>query len=140
MINKARQISASYDNCRFHLGNAEAMPFEDNFFNALLCTFSFHHYRNPAAALSEFSRVLKKSGTLVLIDSARDLSHAIWLQDRYRRYFERSHVCYYTVDELSELIAQAEFRVCNPAERESGFRKFGKMFTGIVILVCKPNN
>ena len=138
MVRKAGQSTTNQVNCSYFLGNAEAIPFEDGFFNALLCTFSFHHYKNPDIALSEFRRVLNDNGSLVIVDAARDLSRIIWLQDRWRRHFERSHVCYYTVQELLDLIADAGLSTAQPPETETGFRKFGKLFTGVAILVCKP--
>lgn len=138
MIEKAEELNLGQENCSYHLGNAEAIPFDDSFFNAVLCTFSFHHYKHPDVALSEFSRVLEDDGILVIIDAARDQSSIIWLQDRFRRYFERSHVCYYTAHELLDLVRTSGLTTVEPPETESGFMKYGKLFTGLVILVCRP--
>ena len=138
MIEKAGELSVGQRNCSYRLGNAEAIPFDDGFFNALLCTFSFHHYKNPDVALAEFRRVLDVDGMLVIIDAARDQSRVIWIQDRLRRSFEQSHVSYYTVHELLNLVRAARFSVVDSPETESGFMKYGKLFTGLVIMVCRP--
>jgi ubiquinone/menaquinone biosynthesis C-methylase UbiE len=48
------------------LGEAESLPWEDASFDYIFCTDSFHHYPNPRKALSEFHRVLKPGGRMVL--------------------------------------------------------------------------
>jgi ubiquinone/menaquinone biosynthesis C-methylase UbiE len=120
----------------FHLGSADRLPFVGNSFDALLCSCSFHHYQQPLAALAEFRRVLRPGGRLVLIDAARDISIAIWLQDRWRRSLEKSHVRYYTTAEIGELLAQTDFRM----EEMLAFRRFAfkrKLFTGLVLVRCR---
>lgn len=56
------------DGARFVVGDAEAMPFEDASFDAVICANSFHHYPNPQAFFNEVSRVLRPGGLLVLRD------------------------------------------------------------------------
>ena len=48
----------------FREGNAEALPLEDERFEAVLCCFGFLHFAEPAKALREAARVLKPGGTL----------------------------------------------------------------------------
>ncbi len=137
MVKKAASLSYTEKNCQFSRANTESIPYEANHFDSILCTFSFHHYRDPQAALAEFRRVLKKDGTLVIVDSARDVSLAIWMQDRWRRYLERSHVRYYTVDELTHLLDKSGFGFKDEITIEKGMFKFGKLFTGLMIIVCQ---
>jgi ubiquinone/menaquinone biosynthesis C-methylase UbiE len=119
----------------FCLAAADRLPFDTGCFDALLCSCSFHHYPQPLAALGEFHRVLRPGGRLVLIDAARDVSWAIWLQDRWRRSLEESHVCYYTTSELNRLLTQAAFRVEKMlTERRLAFRR--KLFTGLMLCRC----
>ena len=40
------------------LGDSEAMPWEDESFDVILCNASFHHYPNPKIALSEMKRLV----------------------------------------------------------------------------------
>lgn len=54
----------------FVQGNAEALPFADEQFNAVFNTISFLHYRNPEQVFSEVSRVLQPGGQFYLVDSA----------------------------------------------------------------------
>jgi len=48
--------------------NAERMPFEDASFDAIFLSASFHHIGNKKLALSEFLRVMKPKGTLIIIE------------------------------------------------------------------------
>jgi ubiquinone/menaquinone biosynthesis C-methylase UbiE len=136
MINKAKSLSESIENCTFSVADSESIPYPDDFFDTVLCTFSFHHYETPLNVLSEFRRVLKDNGSLIIVDSARNLSWAIWLQDRGRRYLERSHVKYYTVNELQNLLKQSDFYLKQDIYTDSGVFKFGKVFTGLMMFVA----
>ncbi len=50
------------------VSNSEKLPFEDNRFDLITCTFSFHHYPNPKAVLTEMKRVLSQKGKLIIVD------------------------------------------------------------------------
>lgn len=50
------------------VGDAENLPWEDNSFDAVVSTISFHHYPHPITALTEIRRVLKPGGHLLLSD------------------------------------------------------------------------
>ncbi|MHA1670419.1 MAG: class I SAM-dependent methyltransferase [Promethearchaeota archaeon] len=53
-------------------GSAEKLPLSDNSVNFIVSTFSLHHWTRPTKAYSEFFRVLKSGGTLLLFDFRRD--------------------------------------------------------------------
>jgi ubiquinone/menaquinone biosynthesis C-methylase UbiE len=50
----------------FRVGNAEALPFPDNSFDALVGNFALLHFARPELALAEFWRVLVPRGRLAL--------------------------------------------------------------------------
>lgn len=50
------------------IGDSEYMPWEDDFFDVIVCNASFHHYPNPEKVLLEMKRVLKSKGTLIIGD------------------------------------------------------------------------
>jgi len=136
MIDRAIAQAHMLTNADFQVANAEFIPYPEESFTSVLCTCSFHHYPNPLKALCEIKRVMKKDGTLVILESARDLSFAIWLQDLWRKHFERSHVRYYTRQELQALVEQANLRLAKEilTIKRLLFKK--KLFTGLMLLEC----
>lgn len=54
-----------------HVGEAEALPFEDSSFGAVFMGESLHHFEDIDAALSEVVRVLKDGGRLFIYDFDR---------------------------------------------------------------------
>ena len=138
MIERAKALSAK-PNIEFHVADSASLPFEEASYDAILCTFSFHHYLQPDHVLREIKRVLKPGGRFVIIDSARDVSLAIWLQDRGRRYLERSHVRYYTVSEMRALLKDAGWTLAHEISTIRKFLDHGKTFTGLMVAECtKP--
>ena len=50
----------------FHEGDAQSLPFVDNFFDAVVCGFGIIHVPDPKIALSEMHRVLKRGGRIAV--------------------------------------------------------------------------
>jgi ubiquinone/menaquinone biosynthesis C-methylase UbiE len=69
MLDKAEKNSREYslDIC-FRKGDAEALPFPDNSFDAVVNRFVLWTVPSPEKALTEWGRVLKKGGTIAYID------------------------------------------------------------------------
>ncbi len=62
MVDLAQQrVSAG---ANFLVGDAAALPFEADQFEAVVCSFGFPHFADPQKVLQETSRVLKTDGTL----------------------------------------------------------------------------
>jgi ubiquinone/menaquinone biosynthesis C-methylase UbiE len=56
-------------NIRFLEGDAQAIPCEANSFDVISCRHAPHHFPNIRRAVSEWARVLRPGGRLLLIDS-----------------------------------------------------------------------
>lgn len=56
-------------NVSFKFGNAQCLPYEDNQFDVVVSTSTFHHYPYPDNVLKEVHRVLKPKGILVICDT-----------------------------------------------------------------------
>jgi ubiquinone/menaquinone biosynthesis C-methylase UbiE len=56
----------------FKIGNVENLPFPDNSVDFIISTLSLHHWWDPIKAFTEFFRVLKENGTLLIFDFRRD--------------------------------------------------------------------
>lgn len=68
MIGQARRSNRHHPRLIFLEGNAEALPFADEQFDAVFNSFSFLHYPNPERVLAEVGRVLRPSGRFYLVD------------------------------------------------------------------------
>lgn len=64
MVRECRKRMESH--AEIKVADAEHMPYEDNFFDTLICNASFHHYPHPEEVLREMKRVLKSGGRLLI--------------------------------------------------------------------------
>ena len=109
MIEKAVTASSDLGNVHFQPADAEELPFEGDFFNSIICTNSFHHYKNPVRVLEEINRVLKLEGRVYLMDPTADGFLVRRLDKRFRRK-EREHVKFYSSYEYRLLFQKANLR------------------------------
>jgi ubiquinone/menaquinone biosynthesis C-methylase UbiE len=106
MIERARERSRGLDNVRFEQADAAALPFEDDRFDAVLCTNSFHHYPAPAAVLAEIKRVLRPGGALCVLDPTAD-GPIVRALDRRMKRREPEHVTFYSSRDFRALFEAA---------------------------------
>jgi ubiquinone/menaquinone biosynthesis C-methylase UbiE len=68
MIREARDRLGPVGHVDVREGDAEALPWPESSFDAVVCIASFHHYPHPASALAEILRVLSPRGGAFLAD------------------------------------------------------------------------
>lgn len=61
--------SKNINNSQFVEGRSDQIPFEDNLFDIVTCSQSFHHYPDTDNAIQEARRVLKPGGLYILSDT-----------------------------------------------------------------------
>jgi ubiquinone/menaquinone biosynthesis C-methylase UbiE len=66
-------------------GDASALPFADDSFDAVLCTLAIHHFGALDAPFAELRRVLRPGGRCVIFTAFAEQMQAYWLG----RYFPR---------------------------------------------------
>ncbi len=71
MLEEGRHLAASrgITNVRFLQGDACALPLPSNQFDLVTCRQAAHHFSNVVQAVSEWARVLKPGGKVVLDDT-----------------------------------------------------------------------
>jgi ubiquinone/menaquinone biosynthesis C-methylase UbiE len=106
MIEKAKSNFSGKDNFHFLQANSESIPLNDNFFDIIICTNSFHHYLHPDRALMEMRRLLKSGGKLNILDPVAD-SWIIKFWDILAKLKEPEHVKIYSTKEFQGMFQQA---------------------------------
>lgn len=81
MLRKAKEnlSSAGFSNVEFRVGDAENIPLEDGFVDAVVGNMVLHHCPDPKSAIIEMVRVLKPKGRVVLADMEEHKEE--WLKD-----------------------------------------------------------
>jgi SAM-dependent methyltransferase len=95
MVERASALAARLgvgDRVEFRVGDVTSLPFADASFDAVVSTFSLHHWPDPVAGLSEIYRVLRPGGHARIYD----------LVDWIRR-FEKGG------PDIAELVAKSPF-------------------------------
>jgi len=80
MIEQAKK--KNIPNAEFVVGDCENFPFEENAFDAIICSNSFHHYPNPQAFFDSVKRCLRPGGRLILRDLSSDNKLVRWFVDK----------------------------------------------------------
>ena len=80
MIEEAKK--KNIPNAVFVVGDCKNFPFEENSFDAIICSMSFHHYPNPQAFFNSVKRCLPPKGRLILRDVTSDNKPLVWLMNK----------------------------------------------------------
>lgn len=75
------------------ISDITAIPEPDGSFDVILCTEVFEHIPEPVAAINEFSRLLRKGGTLLLTAPFTSMTHfaPYHFSTGFTRYFYEHH-------------------------------------------------
>jgi len=109
MIEKAKENFKDFNNFQFIRANSESIPLDNNFFDIVICTNSFHHYLHPEKVMNEIYRILKKGGKIYILDPIADMWIAK-LIDKIFRLIEPEHVKIYSSKEFNKLMENAGLR------------------------------
>lgn len=99
-------------NIRGVVGAAEALPFEDGYFDAVLCRFTAHHWMDLPAGLAEARRVAKSGALFAFIDTVAPADRRCDTHLQTIEYLrDPSHARNYSIAELEGALAEARFAV-----------------------------
>jgi len=116
----AAEAAGLVDRVQFRTADAEALPFPDGYFDALICECAFCTFPDKAAAASEFARVLRVEGRVGLSDLTRtgelpgDLDDLLaWIAcigdarplEEYLRYLTAANFAIETVEEHHDALS-----------------------------------
>ena len=87
VIGKEKVTKKRLDNqIELQIGDATSLPFEDNTFEAVTCTFGVRNFEDLEQGLSEISRVTKPSGRVCILEFS--LPERFPIKQLYRFYFK----------------------------------------------------
>jgi SAM-dependent methyltransferase len=109
MLDKARELQRQRGraNVSWQQGRADALPYPEASFDAVVTRFSFHHLTDPAAALAEMVRVCRPGGRVVVCDVYTTTPGQAAEYDRLERLRDPSHVHGLRLDELRTVMTAA---------------------------------
>lgn len=112
MLDVARGEAASRDlgNVRFELADAEALPFDDESFDAVTCRIAPHHFPRPERFVAEVARVLRPGGRFGLVDNMVDAEAADFV-NHFEKRRDPSHVRALPIEEWLTLVEGAGMTV-----------------------------
>jgi ubiquinone/menaquinone biosynthesis C-methylase UbiE len=93
------------------VSDSEKLPFPNGAFDLVMCTFSFHHYPNPGAVLSEVRRVLAPGGRLILVDPTTAIPLLRQVVNFRNLFIKDGTVRIYSKREMKVLAEAAAFEV-----------------------------
>lgn len=98
---------------KFITGDAQNLPFKNNFFDAAFCLEMIEHVDNPEKVLQEMYRVLKKGGYgLVLIPTDNLLFKIIWFLWNLRYpVWKHVHVQSFQGSLLEKMVKEKGFKI-----------------------------
>ena len=98
---------------KFQVADAQKLPFQDNFFEAVFCLEVLEHVDDPISVLQEVKRVLKKGGKFyILVPSDNKLFKIIWLMwTLYYPHWRHAHVQSYNKNVLEKFLNELGFKI-----------------------------
>ena len=119
MIKEAKKVLGT--NVKLTVGDAESLPYDDEQFNVVLCSASFHHFPNPDISLKEIYRVLKKDGILILGDPTGPFDLCTKIINKLLKNTKFGYYRFYNKKEIVALMESAGFTVDDYLRTSSTF-------------------
>jgi ubiquinone/menaquinone biosynthesis C-methylase UbiE len=109
MLLVASKKSKVHPNVRFLCGSASKLPFAAESFDIVVCSNSFHYFREPTKVLAECHRVLNPDGRLIILDWCRNY-FTCQLCDMFLKVFDPAYHNCYRFEELQGILEGENFQ------------------------------
>lgn len=105
---KLARVNGVSNQCFFHVGSVDRLPYEEGCFDILLCNAVLHHVWKYEGSLEELYRVLASSGRLFFAEGIRSNSLYCKIRDVHRKWTGAAKVQGDVDLEFEDLIGYAE--------------------------------
>ncbi len=101
---RAEELGRDVD---LRVGDAHALPFDADTFDAVVCTYSLCNIPDPRSAVAEMKRVLRPGGRLLLVDHiGSDRRPILWIQKAIEFFSKRAEGEHMTRRSLGHVAAE----------------------------------
>jgi ubiquinone/menaquinone biosynthesis C-methylase UbiE len=100
-------------NLRVAYAKAETLPFEDATFDLVTCRIAPHHFDSIPRFLDEARRVLKRGGTLALVDNVVPEGSVGDYVNAFERFRDPSHIRAWTIEEWRDALRAHGFAIAH---------------------------
>lgn len=109
MIDQAivRQKAKNLRNLTWLVGDAVPLPFSDSSFSVVVSRYSFHHFLEPRAVLTEMARTCAPGGSVAVVDVFTSGPEQAEAYNQVEKLRDPSHVRALDLDELTKLCLEA---------------------------------
>jgi ubiquinone/menaquinone biosynthesis C-methylase UbiE len=95
-------------------GDSDNLPWEDDYFDLVVCNSSFHHFPEPVKVLKEIRRVLKSNGRIIIAEPWWSNSKRIFINLFLNSPFNfGGDVRIYSGQDIQKLLTECEFKFVN---------------------------
>ncbi|MFH0914947.1 MAG: class I SAM-dependent methyltransferase [bacterium] len=114
------------------LATADALPFPDGYFDAVLCSDAFHHFRDQDAAVREMARVVRPGGGVLILEmDARGWTRLVAILER----LVGEPAAFKTAAQLEKFLADRGIRGTSSGQRGPSYS-----FVGSVLGPVQPGS
>ncbi|PTX62138.1 ubiquinone/menaquinone biosynthesis C-methylase UbiE [Kordia periserrulae] len=97
------------DTITIKLAAAEAIPFEANYFDYVICNHSYHHFADKEKAFAEIFRVLRKKGVYCIHTIHPYDMKKSWVYQFFPNVYQEDISLFYSMDKLFRALETAGF-------------------------------
>lgn len=97
------------DSITVRLAEAEAIPFEDNYFDYVICNHSYHHFTDKEKAFGEIYRVLQKKGVYHINTIHPYDMKKSWVYQFFPDVYQEDILRFYSMDTLFRTLETTGF-------------------------------
>jgi ubiquinone/menaquinone biosynthesis C-methylase UbiE len=110
-------------NVEFLVYDGVTLPFPDDYFDAAVSRYMFHHLPRPETSLAELGRTVRRDGKLVLADAIRDEADDVDFINRFQELKRDGHIRMHLRTDLMDLIGRHDFDAIETFESSISFTR-----------------